>query len=379
LEIQALALEQVLRHRAELPMRRVSTVSAFVLLLLAGCQIVLGIDPSREAHDPPDGAADAVADPDVKAGDGSVTVDGATSDAHDAGADGHIDAADAADAAWVWPGCNPTTAFDTITPLSEINTTDWEVSARASSDELTLYYTRAPANPPNGGSVGLDYADLYVMTRATKNDPFSGETLLDPPTQVGVKGDLDPFVSADGLTLYFDSYRNGPRAVFVSTRGTMADPWGSPGVVSLGTGYEELEPYANGDGTALWFAAPKPRPGDPGNMNMFRATLAGGAVTAVAFSDLDTVAGERSPVVSEDERVVYFSHNAPNSGDWNIYVATRSDPSKPFGPPQLVTELASVSYDAPTWVSRDLCTIYFTSERASGLGGRDMYVAHRSK
>lgn len=344
--------------------------------LSVGCQLVLGIeDRSGRVH--PEGDADLAGGDDapLDTDDGDRPRADASVDAPGVDAGPDTDASADADAGFVWPGCDPLAPFESVVAVTEINTAQSETSARLSPDQLTLYFSRAPSN--------LDYGDLYVATRGKATDPFSNVTLLDPPTTTGIKGDHDPVVSADGLTLWFDSYVLGPRKLFVSTRADAGAPWSAGTNVDMGTGYEEYEPSLTGDMGVMYFTAPKPAPGDPGNSNVFRAFFDGGAVARVDYAtDVDSVKGERSAVVSADDRVLYFStnRNTTVSGDYDVWVATRTDPTKPFGLATRVDEVSSASYyDAPTWVSADLCTLYFVSMRADSQGYRDVYVATRTK
>ncbi len=147
----------------------------------------------------------------------------------------------------------------------------------------------------------------------------------------------------------------------------------------MGTGYEEYEPYARGDGQVLYFTSPKPAPGDQANTNIWRAFFAGDAFMGVELArDIDTKGGERAPVVSEDDRVIYYASTLASAVDYDIYVATRPSRDDPFGAPTRIPEVSSTSFDFPTWVSPDLCTLYFKSLR-SGKGADDIYVAKRTK
>jgi len=69
------------------------------------------------------------------------------------------------------------------------------------------------------------------------------------------------------------------------------------------------------------------------------------------YDDVSDVglAGASFPVVTPDERTIYFS-----TGGGNIWVARRDAIADPFSNFERVAEL----HGAPTWISADECEIY---------------------
>lgn len=103
----------------------------------------------------------------------------------------------------------------------------WEGAPTISVDGLTLYFC-------SNRSGGQGSVDLYMITRATKKDPWG------PPVNLGPKVNSSSFescpsISSDGLELYFQSNRPGGYGgfdVYVSRRATVNGPWGD--AVNLG-------------------------------------------------------------------------------------------------------------------------------------------------
>lgn len=314
---------------------RLTNTLVLVVPLLAACQLVLGLEDR------------GVADADADAG-----------------------------------SCDPLAPFTSFDPVTEINTPDYEKTAWLSADELTIYFTRAPANPTNGGGPGNAQARIFMATRTSTTLPFSGESVVSPPTDEKSGGDLDPLVTSDGLGLWFSSYRKDVKRLFLSSRQTPADPWGSPVYVNMGTGYEEYEPSLTGDGAALYFTSTLAKAGEGKSQNIYRKTFGpGGGAGPVDYVDgLNTPRAEKAAVVSADDRIIYFSATVPPAHtDYNIWVATRAQPSDPWGERQMLPELSSIGYDAPVWISPDLCTLYVSADRPGGAGNHDLYVARRQK
>ena len=72
--------------------------------------------------------------------------------------------------------------------------------------------------------------------------------------------DTAPSISADGLSLFFDSFRSGGSGgqdLWVTTRATISDPWGTP--VNLGTtvnsSSHDAQPNISSDGLSLYFSS----------------------------------------------------------------------------------------------------------------------------
>jgi hypothetical protein len=81
--------------------------------------------------------------------------------------------------------------------------------------------------------------------------------------------------------------------------------------------------------------------------------------------------------VSRDGLTIYFASSRGLKRGSRIWVARRAKDVEPFGSPEPIAELEPASDDAPTWLSPDGCTLWFTSTRAGGLGGRDVWSATR--
>jgi hypothetical protein len=100
------------------------------------------------------------------------------------------------------------------------NTTSWEGQPCLSADGLSLYFS-------SERPVGYGAPDLYVTSRRTLSDPW------DPPVNLGApvntpQGQTAPFISPDGLSLYYTHGTAPLLDIYVSRRATVASPWGPP-------------------------------------------------------------------------------------------------------------------------------------------------------
>jgi hypothetical protein len=188
-------------------------------------------------------------------------------------------------------------------------------SPKLSSDGLSLYF--AVTVPGFAEQIG-------VATRPDRGSPFGlGQSL----EGVNLNGEGTPFVSLDGLSLYFYSSRSGgagSRDLYIATRGSSSGAFGN----------------------------------------------------VTPLSSLNTPELDHHPWLSPDQLTIYFASGPANGND--IFRATRSSQSDDFGPPQLVSELSSSSDEGGVTVSSDGLQVVLTSNRPGGPGGRDLYIATRA-
>ncbi|MBM4025353.1 MAG: hypothetical protein FJ280_08090 [Planctomycetes bacterium] len=201
-----------------------------------------------------------------------------------------------------------------------VNSPNRDGAASISADGLTFYFFSS--NRPGG----YGNNDIYMATRATKNDPWGEAVLLGPPINriSSAANDGRPWISPDGLELYFVSRRSGGSGegdIWVSRRATENDPWGTP--VNLGPGvntsYEDVFPCLSPDGLLLFFCdaptswAKEPRPGGYGACDMWMARRASVSDPWQAPVNLGPTVNNSAdgavPRISPDGRTLYFWSN----------------------------------------------------------------------
>jgi len=156
-----------------------------------------------------------------------------------------------------------------------VNTANVEACSSISADALTLYF-----NSNRLGGYGS--SDIYMTTRATKNAPWGSPVNLGPKVN-STASEACPWISADGLELHFSSTRPGGYGgwdLWVSKRTTRNDPWPEP--VNLGpvvnSAYTEYGSSLSSDGLLLvfsdYFLTSSPRPGGYGSNDMWMSRRA---------------------------------------------------------------------------------------------------------
>ncbi|HUV62362.1 MAG TPA: M56 family metallopeptidase [Sedimentisphaerales bacterium] len=230
-----------------------------------------------------------------------------------------------------------------------------------------------------------------VLTNAyvAKADFEFGEPVNLGPTINSGYDDGGPFISADGLSLFFDSSRPGGLGrgdLWVATRATTDDDWGMP--VNLGpiinSAYEDWEPCVSADGLELYFDSE--RPGGYGSFDIYMATRATQddpwGIPQNLGSTINTSRGEGGASISADGLSLYFNlYGAGGSGDYDIWVTTRKTKADPWGQPvNLGPAVNSRVYDGVATVSDDgLLLVFAADARPGGYGTWDLWLATRTE
>jgi hypothetical protein len=188
------------------------------------------------------------------------------------------------------------------TPIEQLamSSTSREYGTTISADGLEIYFSTY-RTPPNAGM-----SDIWRGTRTDRGSPFGGLTHI--AALASTDNDGEPTLSVDGLTLYLNRYLPAPR-LYASTRSTpTATDWS--------------------------IAAPVESP---------EANLMG-------FEGAD--------FGPEDLRLV-----VTNATTKQLYESTRPDPCAPWGPPQLLPGLGGMMGDGYPALRGDGLEIFWESSR----------------
>jgi len=206
------------------------------------------------------------------------------------------------------------------------------------------------------------------------------EPFLRPSKLPLIRSASGPTLSADGSLLVYvvDDGDEGPN-LYLARPPFNEDT--SERLEAMRSKAWEYVPYLSADDRELYFVR---RPSD-GELNSNDSELwiaprngeTFGTPFAIDELNLPSVT-DRSPVLSADGLRLYFASNRPTgTGPDDIYVATRSRIGARFGQPVSVTELNTSSRERPNWISPDDCTLYFASDRPGTNGGPDLWRAER--
>ena len=197
------------------------------------------------------------------------------------------------------------------------------------------------------------------------------------PLETGVTGEPDarPWLSSDGLRLYFSSSRTSGTAredLFVATRTSTSAAFGTPTMIGgLGTAASWVSPSLTADELTIVFASNSSS--GQGGFDLWIATRTS---TTAAFStpallaNLNTVMNETNPEISADGRTLYYeSDRLTGQGGLDVWMAVRETAAGAFGAPVNFGALNTLFNDFDPVLKANSSEIFFTSDRPAGTTG----------
>lgn len=256
-------------------------------------------------------------------------------------------------------GCDLSKPFGTPTLVDNVNTSNDETGFATTRDGLNAFMRSGSSNAvATRGSASVSFGASSTVQVAAIN------------AQAGNNGELKP--TSDGLILYYfhQDPATGDGLIFETARANAqaAFPAGTVVSVDLASLNNAIDVVISDDGQTLYWLA----------FNDFSMHAADrqdpksfmNSRSAATFT-MDT----GSPTLSADELTLFYAGGVINNRE--IFVTTRNNKMAPFTPGVAAAELNSPKDEFPAAVSHDGCTIYLYSNRAGGIGGFDIYEAHR--
>lgn len=147
----------------------------------------------------------------------------------------------------------------------------------------------------------------------------------------------------------------------------------APGIAS--TQHDEIRLTLSPDGnTALWFS--RNRPGEPGGYDIWISHREGDRWRPATPVPFNTPGRDFDPAFSADGHVVYFcSDRAGGQGGDDLYRVSMGSDGRFGEPVNLGPAVNSAADEFAPMLSPDGRTLLFSSDRAGGAGGHDLYSA----
>jgi hypothetical protein len=228
--------------------------------------------------------------------------------------------------------------------------------------------------------------------------PWSTPVHLAAPVNSGAAAEVDPFISKDGLSLYFVCDKCpgvlGGWDIYVSKRESQSDSWGPPKNLgpTVNTPFNEGSPALSVDGHRLYFTSD--RPGSLGGNDIYVSRRHNKRddfdwqTPENLGSGVNSSADDSQPFVFEDDKsgviTLYFASNRVGGfGGDDIYASTLQR-DETFGPAMPVAELNTAYQDRRAVVRRDGLELIFLSNRPGSILNRqgnpsfDLWVSTRS-
>jgi Tol biopolymer transport system component len=255
-----------------------------------------------------------------------------------------------------------------------VNSWTQDSTPSISADGRSLYFSSTRSGGP---------ADLWVATRATVSDPW------DPPGKLGPtinSSDTEntPSISADGLTLYFSSWRPGKLGIldiWKATRQTTEDEWAAPTPLgqSINSSALDWSPSISADELLLIFCSNRPGGiGKKGDLWMTRRSTKDDpwSEPMILEPPVNSPYVEATPSISKDGLLLLFQSDRPGAygGSVDIWVAMRPTTKANWGTPvNLGPVINTWGFDGTPSISADGSTLYFASDRFGGHGDEDLW------
>lgn len=247
--------------------------------------------------------------------------------------------------------------------VAELNSESVDRDPFLTPDGLTIYFS----SNREGGS-GAE--DIWTATRPDRDSPFSTPV----PLAQGNTGnrDLRFSLTGDGRIAFLSSDRPGGAGggvdIFTAARATTDDPFGSfEPVPRVSTENDDHDPVISSDGLRLYWSAP----GGQGGQDILvaeRPTLDadfGAPETLVSVSSSN---GDFDPSPIDDERILVFAR------DGELMIATRPDRASDFSAPEPIADINTSDREGDPFSSADGCELFFFSNRPGGSGNADLFV-----
>jgi hypothetical protein len=251
----------------------------------------------------------------------------------------------------------PVLAAEWTTPVlveSGINSQYGERTPYLSYDGLSLYFQEYYSSSVK--------ACIFEAKRSQPSGAFTSVSkVLSGNTHIA-----SPWVSPDNLRMYYYEESN-PWRIKVSQRTSVNDSWSQGSIVQGLPSSSICSPSLSADELTIVFNNP-----NVGGWDMYMATRSSKDLAfdnIRSLSELNTAGFDSRPFISSDALSIYWA----NGGQ--IFEATRSSLGDQFGNIQILSALnmPGLSNDHPS-ISSDGTAIYFTGVAAGQLG--DIYVSY---
>jgi hypothetical protein len=263
-----------------------------------------------------------------------------------------------------------------------INSAWVDAGAAISKDGLSLYF-----NSDRPGGFGNQ--DIWVSQRAKKNASWGTPWNLGTVVNTAALEAVPSLSLDEHWLFFNSTRAGGfgQADLWASYRVNVHDDfaWGPP--INLGPNVNSTALDAGADlfandevGSPLLFFV-SARPGGPGNLDIYVSPLTKhGFGPAALVPELNSVANDRRPSVRFDGLEVFFDSDRIGSAGADLWTSSRDNVSQPWSTPiNLGATVNSASDDIQPFIAADPETLIFASNRSGGSGDFDLYVTTRTK
>ena len=241
-----------------------------------------------------------------------------------------------------------------VEELAADNDTD---NPTLTADGLEIFYTARDGD-----------ADVYHSVRSSPSGPFGPREPIESVSSDSF--DTSPAISADGLTLWLASERDGGQGkldIWVSKRNSRDAAWPSPELVeALNSEKREIPRPPGAKGLIMPLSSDRDGPYWIYLAHRDSADAEFGAPELVA-SLADPARTAVDAFLTDDGLTLFFTGGPVDNDKLDLYVCERSSLESDFGPAEPLTALNTEHDERDPWLSRDGTVLYFSSDREDGI------------
>ena len=226
------------------------------------------------------------------------------------------------------------------------------------ADELLVVFASDRSNP------GSNTWDLWYTTRPIPGAPWSTPLIVDGVNTSA--NERSPGLSADGLELFFTRRPglSGQSQMFVVQRSNRSAPWGQPTLLGPpinGSGLNVFDPQPTADGLKLFFCSDEGGSNDIYTVERTASGAPWGNKQQVPAVN-DSLANEAAPAPSANGSMLWFSSNrAGGIGGQDIYLSWLQANTGQWTAPMAVVELNTPDNEVAAFSAAGSGLMYFNS------------------
>jgi Tol biopolymer transport system component len=190
--------------------------------------------------------------------------------------------------------------------------------------------------------------------------------------------DLNSAFTPDGHTLYFTKAAVDTKLGVIVVSRFQEGKWKTPVVASFSGRFTDFDPFITPDGSKLFFCSDRPGPGkEKRDFDIWYVEKNGTSWTEPrnVGAPVNTSGNEYYPSVAQDGTLYFSSDRAGGKGGYDIY-RSRVIQGHYSEPENLGPAINTQYGEIDNYISPDQSWLIFVSTRPEGLGSSDLYISY---
>lgn len=251
-------------------------------------------------------------------------------------------------------------AVEDPTLVTSLRSSSAEYEPYLTPDCLQIYFASGRADATAKG-----HEDVWSATRPDTAQPFSDVA------NVGWLNsqytDEKVAFSGDGTQVFLSTDRPGGPGhsdIWWATRSSPGASFGALAPVAVvNTTAPEYDPWLSADGLRLYFVTTEAGKTDQDIVMATRASPSSQFGAPVVVPKINSSENDDNPALSSDELLIIFGSNRPGSQGDDLWYAVRTDRDVPFSTPERVPGANSAGYDSEPFIACQDTALWMASDR----------------